>query len=82
MIDWDHERKVASLPLVKPLCVSPRMDLVQLLTKMKKGGSLLAFVCAWPDLATKALNDNLPVPAHAGFMGIVTLEDIMEALLQ
>ena len=46
MVDWDHERTVASLPLYVPPCVSPRMNLVTLLGLLRKGGSLVAFICA------------------------------------
>jgi metal transporter CNNM len=82
LIDWDHEREVSTLPLVRPMCISPRMNLVDLLKVLKKGGSLMAFVCARPDVAMKALKIKQPIPAEAGFMGIITLEDVMECILQ
>jgi metal transporter CNNM len=82
LIDWDHEREVSTLPLVRPVCVSPRMNLVDLLKVLKKGGSLMAFVCARPDVAMKALRIKQPIPSEAGFMGIITLEDVMECILQ
>lgn len=82
VIDWDDEREVSTLPLIKPRCVSPRMNLVDLLLLLQAGGCLMAFVCAQPDLATKALKADKPIPVEAGFMGLVTLEDVMEALLQ
>ncbi|KAL7484193.1 hypothetical protein ACHAW6_009829 [Cyclotella cf. meneghiniana] len=69
MIDWEHERTVSTLPLYIPPCVSPRMNLVTLLHLLRKGGSLMAFVCA-------------AIPAEAGFMGIVTLQDVLESVLQ
>ena len=46
MIDWEDERTVSTLPLYIPPCVSPRMNLVKLLHLLRKGGSLMAFVCA------------------------------------
>lgn len=46
MIDWEDDRPVSSLPLYIPPCVSPRMNLVKLLDLLRKGGSLIAFVCA------------------------------------
>ena len=42
----------------------------------------MAFVCARLDLANRALDAGKPLPVESGFMGIVTLEDIMESLLQ
>ena len=134
MVDWEDERAVSTLPLYIPPCVSPRMNLVTLLHLLRKGGSLIAFICAgklcmnlgreenicsnllmalyqWrfvgPHLATKALNDGkgeytnyhfatfeafchnltlfinlLAIPPEAGFMGIVTLQDVLESVLQ
>lgn len=46
MVDWEDERTVSTLPLYIPPCVSPRMNLVTLLHLLRKGGSLIAFVCA------------------------------------
>lgn len=82
LIDWDHEREVSTLPLQRPICVSPRMNLVDLMRILRSKGFLMAFVCARPDLANKALDAAKPLPPEAGFMGIVTLQDVVESLLQ
>ena len=82
LIDWDHERELSTLPLQRPLCVSPRTNLIKLFDIFKKDGPLLTFVCARPDIARKALAAQQPIPVAAGYMGIVTLEDIMESILQ
>jgi metal transporter CNNM len=83
-LDWDDEREVSTLPLQRPVCVSPRMNLVNLLKVLQTGGSHMVFVCARPDIAMKALDaeDDLPIPSEAGFMGIVTLDDVLECVLQ
>ena len=72
MIDWDDERTVSSLPIYIPPCVSPRMNLIQLPHLLRKGGSLIAFVCAGPHIAERALNEGRAIPPEAGFMGRVT----------
>lgn len=82
LIDWEDEREVKSLPLYFPMAVSPRMNLVRLLHILRQGGSHMALVCARPDLANRSLQNEQPIPIEAGLIGIVTLEDIMEAILQ
>lgn len=82
MVNWDDERTVSSLPLYVPPCVSPRMNLVTLLSLLRKGGSLVAFICAGPHLAKKALREGRAIPIEAGFMGLVTLEDVLESVIQ
>jgi metal transporter CNNM len=82
LIDWDHNRDVSTLPLQRPRCISPRTNLVDGLRILRSQGFLMSFVCARPDLANKALDVEKPIPPEAGFMGIVTLQDIMESLLQ
>jgi metal transporter CNNM len=82
VVDWDHEKELDSVVLSKAPCVSPRMDLISLTNLFQNWGSHMAFVCAQPDLANKALDNDLAIPVEAGFMGIVTLEDVLEELLQ
>jgi CBS domain containing-hemolysin-like protein len=82
MIDWLDERPVSSLPLYSPPCISPRMNLVDVLQLLQKGGSHIAFVCAGPDMANKALEEGRAIPIESGFMGLITLEDVLEAILQ
>ncbi|KAL7541213.1 hypothetical protein ACHAXR_010724 [Thalassiosira sp. AJA248-18] len=82
MVNWDDERTVSSMPLYIPPCVSPRMNLVTLLSLLRKGGSLVALVCAGPHIAKKALREGRAIPIEAGFMGLVTLENVLESVLQ
>jgi metal transporter CNNM len=82
LIDWDDEREISTLPLQRPTCVSPRMNLIDLFEVLQKDGPMLTFVCARPDLANKALKAEIPIPVEAGLMGIITLVDIMESIIQ
>lgn len=82
LIDWDDEREISTLPLQRPTCVSPRMNLIDLFEVLQKDGPMMTFVCARPDLANKALKAGSPIPVEAGFMGIITLVDIMESIIQ
>jgi len=73
LIDWDDERVVCTLPLQRPTCVSPRMNLVDLFDVLQNDRPLMTFVCASPLLANKALEAGQAIPVQAGYMGIVTL---------
>ena len=42
----------------------------------------MALVCARPDIANEALKRGQTLPPSAGLMGIITLEDVLEQLLQ
>lgn len=76
-------RPLETLPLFKPLCVSPKINMVDLLNIFQKGKEgHMALVCTRPSVAEKCLDDGKPVSDEAGFLGIITLEDVLEELLQ
>jgi CBS domain containing-hemolysin-like protein len=80
-------RPLHTLPLYCPTVVGPRTRLVDLLNQLQSGGSSmkgghLALVCANVEEATAALNRGEAIPATSGWMGIVTLEDVIESVLQ
>ena len=89
VVNTDDERPVCQLPLLVPFCVSLTMNLVDLINVFQapsirgKGGHChMAIVCSKPLLAEQALDRGEPIPEEAGVMGLVTLEDCLEELLQ
>ena len=78
---------VSNLPLYVPHCIAPDMNLVDIINLFQTGGSHgrvghMALVCAQPDIAEKALSNDEAVPDEAGWIGILTMEDCIEQLLQ
>jgi metal transporter CNNM len=85
VVDSYNERPISTLPLARPRCVAPETPLVDLINMFQTGGvegSHLALVCARPERGTAALKNGEPLPDDAGLMGIVTLEDVLENLIQ
>ena len=72
----DTTMHVYDLNLHVPQCVSPGTNLVDLVNLFQTGGSAIraghmALVCARPDVANEALEQDQGVPAEAGLMGYV-----------
>jgi len=87
VVDPKDQRIVGTLPLRRPRCVSPSMPLVHLVNLFQTGGDAvqgghLALVCVNPRLANESLAAGEAISEEAGFMGVITLEDVIEALLQ
>lgn len=88
VVDTHHCREISQLPLQIPHCISPKTTMTDLVNLFQKGhgktggGGHLALVCVNPTIAESSLADNSPIPQEAGYIGIVTLEDCVEELIQ
>jgi len=83
VVNMNEDRPLSTMPLLIPPCVSPKMNLVELVNLFQTGRyGHFALVCARPQIGTEALKEGRAVPTAAGVMGVVTLEDVLEELLQ
>lgn len=82
VISAQEKRSLESLPLATPFCVSPDMNMVNLLNLLQAGKGHMAIVCLHPQIAVDALKDGDSIPKEAQVIGLVTLEDCLEELIQ
>jgi metal transporter CNNM len=85
VVNKNDSMPVSQLPLHTPQCVGPQTNLVDLISLFQGHANRvghMALVCANPTAGNLALEENEGLPADAGFMGILTLEDVLEAVLQ
>jgi len=87
VVNSNDKRALTTLPLKKPICVAPSTQLVDLINLFQTGGKAgtighMALVCSNPKQANEALEKDDPIPNSAGLVGIITLEDVLEALIQ
>ncbi|CAB1114432.1 unnamed protein product [Ectocarpus sp. CCAP 1310/34] len=78
----DDERVISSLMLRVPVVVSPKKSLLELLNTFQTGKSHLALVSSSPAITLESLKRGVPLEGAARPMGIITLEDIIEEIIQ
>lgn len=82
VINAHENRPLSTIPLAVPFCVSPKMNMVDLLNLLQSGGGHMAIVCLKPNVAKEALDADECIPTSANVVGLVTLEDCIEELIQ
>ncbi|EGZ15494.1 hypothetical protein PHYSODRAFT_360877 [Phytophthora sojae] len=82
VLNPDDARQIRDLVLRKPILVSPSGSCYSMLNEFQKGRSHIALVTKEVELVASCWRSNQPIPPHVVFEGIVTLEDIVEELIQ
>jgi metal transporter CNNM len=85
VIDKTTKRAVSTLHLYRPLCLSPYTSMADAMNAFQaadKKTSHMAIVCVWPEVANAALDRGQAIPIEAGVVGIITLENVIEELIQ
>ncbi|CAM9337911.1 unnamed protein product [Discosporangium mesarthrocarpum] len=78
----EDERFISSLVLRLPVVVSPRSSLLELMNTFQTGKSHLALVSHSPGHTLEALKNGVRLEGAARPVGIITLEDIIEEIIQ
>jgi len=84
VLDKSDKRLVSTLPLYSPPCFPPSATMAEMMAVFQSGGrkfSHMALVCRNPDIAQDALANNEAVPDEASVLGIITFENVLEAIV-
>jgi len=82
VLDPEDARPIEPEWLKLPICVSPKMPLLDLLNMFQEGHSHIALVSNAPHVTEAELKKNQPLKGASSPIGIVTLEDIIETIIQ
>ena len=77
-----HKIRVGSLFLHQPLIVKPTLGLLEMLTVFQEGHRHMALISEAPTKAILAFRDGAPPKPYAKILGMITLEDVLEKILQ
>jgi metal transporter CNNM len=70
VVNTNENRPVSTLPLLLPSCVSPKINLIDLVNLFQTGRrGHFALVCARPSVGEQALKEGKPLPTSAGLIG-------------
>ena len=76
-----EKKLVSSIPLSIPPVVDPNYSLIKLL-ELLRGGKHLALVSKNPEETSECLSSKRTLRGDAKVIGIVTLEDVLEQIIQ
>ncbi|TMW64312.1 hypothetical protein Poli38472_012934 [Pythium oligandrum] len=82
VVDPEDERPVRDLSLRKPIVVTPEESCYHILNEFQKGRSHIALVTKDAKLVMECWANDLPIPPTVNFVGIITIEDVIEELIQ
>ncbi|RLN58955.1 hypothetical protein BBJ28_00016459 [Nothophytophthora sp. Chile5] len=82
VLDPDDARPIRDLVLRKPILVTPSGSCYSMLNEFQKGRSHIALVTKETELVAACWRDHQPIPSHVVFEGIVTIEDVIEEIIQ
>eukprot|EP00612_Vaucheria_litorea_P000638 CAMPEP_0171451604 /NCGR_PEP_ID=MMETSP0945-20130129/45_1 /TAXON_ID=109269 /ORGANISM="Vaucheria litorea, Strain CCMP2940" /LENGTH=449 /DNA_ID=CAMNT_0011976103 /DNA_START=433 /DNA_END=1782 /DNA_ORIENTATION=- len=82
VLNPEDSRLIRSLELRKPEVVGPQKSLLELLNIFQLGRAHIAFVSDDPNATRKALRNGTELTGNAQPIGIISLEDILEEILQ
>ncbi|GMF21246.1 unnamed protein product [Phytophthora lilii] len=82
VLDPDDARPIRDLVLRKPILVSPSGSCYSMLNEFQKGRSHIALVTKDTEPVASCWRSNQAIPPHVVFDGIVTIEDVIEELIQ
>jgi metal transporter CNNM len=85
VVDKTTKRAVSTLHLYRPPCLSPDTSMADAMNTFQaadKKTSHMAIVCVFPEVANAALDRKEAIPMEAGVVGIITLENVIEELIQ
>lgn len=82
-ISADDKVPVETLPIRQPLFVKPNLHLLEMLSMFREGRCHMALVTEDPILAMRCMAEGRrPISDRSSIIGIVTLEDVIEEIIQ
>eukprot|EP00475_Leptophrys_vorax_P009052 TRINITY_DN1593_c3_g1_i2.p1 TRINITY_DN1593_c3_g1~~TRINITY_DN1593_c3_g1_i2.p1 ORF type:complete len:550 (-),score=168.20 TRINITY_DN1593_c3_g1_i2:100-1749(-) len=82
VIDPDEERPLKSLALRRPLFIEPDVPLFHMLNLFQEGKSHLAIVTNDAKEYERCYAEEVALPEHVQVLGIITIEDVVEEIIQ